>query len=180
MVRAMIPHRPYSITEYDPQWVDRFNEHAKRIKGIMGRVALEIHHIGSTSIPGMVAKPNIDIEVVVPSLEAARRLSKKMTMAGYTSRGDYSKIGEEYFTEDAENGERLASIHVFPVGHPDIQTQLDFRDYIRSHEKDRELYKATKWRLYLQYKDNYGAYDSGKQDVIEAIKMRARNWAKSR
>jgi GrpB-like predicted nucleotidyltransferase (UPF0157 family) len=179
-MHVMIPHRPYSITEYDPKWVDRFNEHAKKIKEILGPIALETHHIGSTSIPGMIAKCNIDIEVVVQRLADVRRLSQKMAEAGYTPRGDYSEIGEEYFTEDAEDGERLASIHVFPVGHPDIQMQLNFRDYLRTHEKDREWYVETKKSLYSQHKDNYGAYDGGKQEVIEAIKERARNWAKSR
>src|ERR1700743_3638751 len=98
--RVMANSRPYSLVDYDPAWVDRYNFHAEKIKDILGPVVLEVHHIGSTSIPGMMAKPNVDIEVVVSSLDEVRKLSTKMAEAGYTPRGDYSKIGEEYFTED--------------------------------------------------------------------------------
>ena len=173
----MAKHRPYSLLEYDPNWVKRFNFHAARIKEVLGPVALEIHHIGSTSIPGMVAKSNIDIEVVASSLDGVRKLAPEMAKAGYTPRGDYSKIGEEYFTEDAQTGERLTSVHVLPAGHSDIQMQLDFRDYLRSHEKDRNLYANTKRRLFEEYGNNYAAYDSGKQEVIDMIKQRAKTWA---
>lgn len=176
----MTDHRPYSLVEYDPDWVDRFNFHANKIEEVLGPVVLEVHHIGSTSIPGMMAKPNIDIEVVASNLDDVRKLSPDMVESGYVSRADYSKIGEEYFTEDAEDGNRLTSIHVLPVGHPDIQMQLNFRDYLRTHDEDRKLYAETKRRLYAEYRNDYGSYDGGKKEVIEAIKRRAEFWAKNR
>jgi GrpB-like predicted nucleotidyltransferase (UPF0157 family) len=176
----MTNHRPYSLIPYDPDWANRFNFHAEIIQKVLGPIVLKIHHIGSTSIPGMAAKPNIDIEVVASNLDEVRNLSAKMVEAGYTPRGDYSNIGEEYFTEDAKNGERLTSIHVLPAGHTDIQMQLNFRDYLRTHAEDRELYADTKRRLYGKYRNDYGSYDSGKKDVIEAIKKRAESWSKSR
>ena len=175
----MANSRPYSLVDYDPDWVNRYNFHAEKIKDILGPVVLEVHHIGSTSIPGMMAKPNIDIEVVVSSLAEVRKLSPKMAEAGYTPRGDYSKIGEEYFTEDADNGERLTSIHILPLGNPDIRMQLNFRDYLRTHNEDKMLYMETKRRLFDQYQNDYSSYDSGKKDVIEAIKKRAELWAKN-
>jgi GrpB-like predicted nucleotidyltransferase (UPF0157 family) len=178
--RLMANHRPYSLVDYDPDWVNRFNFHAEKIKDTLGPVVLEIHHIGSTSIPGMSAKSNIDIEVVVSNLNEVRRLASKMAVAGYTARGDYSKIGEEYFTEDAKDGERRTSIHILPVGHPDIQMQINFRDYLRTHEEDQKLYMETKKSLYAQHRNDYGSYDSGKKEVIKDIKKRAKLWAKNR
>jgi GrpB-like predicted nucleotidyltransferase (UPF0157 family) len=114
----MIKHRPYSITTYNPGWVDQYNQHAAAVSQVMASVNPQIHHIGSTSIPGMIAKPNIDIMVVVPDLPAIKQFYEPMTQAGYTPRGDYSHIQEEYFTEDQPDGERTASIHVFEEDRP--------------------------------------------------------------
>jgi len=90
--------RPYRLVEYNPKWKDTFEKHASKLRSIMGQDILEIYHVGSTSIPGMLAKPNIDVMVVVPNIAKIARYRSTMEAVGYAAHGDYSHISEEYFT----------------------------------------------------------------------------------
>lgn len=105
----MTDSRPYRLVEYDPGWVDLFNQHAGTIKDILGPIALGVHHIGSTSVPGMMAKPNIDIEVVVSNLDDVRKLSSRMVEAGYTP-PDYEKLWAENRKLVEPNQKKLAEL----------------------------------------------------------------------
>lgn len=172
-------HRPYEPKEYDPNWKEKFREYAKRLKPIIGDNLIEIEHMGSTSIEGMFAKPQIDILVVVKDLDEIETIYDKFVKDGFVPRGrEYVGIGDEYVTLDDSNGKRLASIHIFEEGHPAIEEDRLFRSYIASHEEDKQLYMQTKKDLYAKYKDNYEGYDTGKADVINKIKERARKWDK--
>lgn len=147
------------------------------LRSIFGDELIDIQHIGSTSVPGMVAKPQIDILVIVKDMAKIRNYYGAMSKAGFTPRGtDYVGIGDEYFTEDAPGGERQVSVHVLPEGHPKISEYLNLRDYLRVNKKDRELYIQTKRKLYQQYADDYATYDSNKNDVIQTIIQRANKW----
>ncbi len=162
-------HRPYKLVEYNPEWPSWFADKKQRIIGALGDLVLEIYHVGSTSIPGMIAKPQIDVLVVVDNLDALRENLAKMETARFSSRGNYTGIGEEYFTEDDAAGERLASIHVLPKGHQEIDNILAFRNHLLGNKEDRDLYIATKKYLYSLYADDYSKYDSGKESVIAEI-----------
>ena len=83
----MKPHRPYTLEEYNPQWKETFKEVSSRVKNILGDIALEIEHIGSTSIEGMVAKPQIDILVVVKDLDLVKTKHQEMVTAGFAHHG---------------------------------------------------------------------------------------------
>ncbi|MCX6735810.1 MAG: GrpB family protein [Candidatus Parcubacteria bacterium] len=174
------PNRSYHIETHDPRWFDEFAKRKSKLEAILGDIVVDIQHTGSTSVQGLIAKPQIDILVVVKRLDDIIPHYDDMEVAGFTPRGDYTHIGEEYFTEDDEQGTRLASIHILPVGHPEISAILDFRDYLRSNAKDRNLYAATKQILFKKFPDDYKSYDSGKTEVILAIKKRAKNWANQR
>lgn len=173
-----INQRPYSVREYDPDWPELFKKYARDIKQALGDHILEIHHLGSTSIPGMFAKPNIDIYVLVTSLQAVRDWKDRMAAAGFTPRGDYSHIGEEYFTLDKPSGERIASIHIFEGNDEVFRPYKNFRDYLISHPAEKERYIARKKELYAQFADNYPAYDEGKQTLIRELIEKANAWAK--
>lgn len=97
-----------------------------------------------------------------------------MAKCGFTPRGDYTGIGEEYFTEDDEAKQRLSSVHVLPVGHPQINKILTFRDHLLNDKEDRELYISVKRGLYKKYANNYHEYDAGKKGVIAEIESRIR------
>jgi GrpB-like predicted nucleotidyltransferase (UPF0157 family) len=172
-----IHSRPYKLVDYDENWPKLFSKYAAEIQSILGDALLEIHHFGSTSIPGMFAKPNIDIYALAKSLDVIRARSDKMKVAGFTPRGDYSNIGEEHFTVDKPNGERIASIHIFEGSNKIFTSYANLRDYLISNSADRNRYIALKKELYKKYPDNYPAYDEGKKDTIDDIKAKAKRWA---
>ena len=125
-------------------------------------VLVDVQHMGSTAIPGLSAKPQIDIIALTPDLRLVKAKYEAMKAAGFQPKGDYVGHGEEYFTEDDENGHRLTSLHIVPVGHPEFDAQMTFRDYMRQSPEDRKLYEATKMKLKQDYPDDYNAYGEGK------------------
>lgn len=166
------PHRPFEVKEYDPIWSEMFEIRNKKIKEILGDLVVEIHHIGSTSIPNMPAKPQIDILVVVSDLNAVKDKYQEMELANFNPRGNYTGIGEEYFTEDDGNGARISSIHILPIGHPEIEDILAFRKYLLENSDDREKYITKKRELFEKYSQDYQSYDSGKKATIEEIRAK--------
>ena len=171
-------HRPFTLQEYDPLWKERFVAIARRVTPLLGDNLMEVEHIGSTSIEGMFAKPQIDVLVVVKNVDDVADVRNAFEKAGFSSRGrGYVSADDEYFTEDARDGSRLASIHILQEGNPNIRDYKIFRDYLIQNEGDRNLYIRAKESLYSSHSDNYAHYDRGKKDVIEAIRNRAREWA---
>lgn len=175
-----IHKRPYSVKPYDPEWPRLFERYANTIKNILDNRILEIHHFGSTSIPGMNAKPNIDIYILATSLDDVRKYENQMAAAGFAPRGDYSGIGEEYFTLDKPDGERIASIHIFEGSNAVFEPYKNFRDYLISHPAEKDRYIARKKELYAQFADNYPAYDEGKHTLIKELIEKANAWANQR
>lgn len=171
--------RKYRVEEFNPDWKTRFRDHAEKIRNILSSEILAIEHVGSTSIPGMIAKPNIDIMVVVPDITRITQYRKEMVDAGYIAHGDYSHINEEYFTEDLDSGERVTSVHVFQDGNPEIKRHLDFRDYLTANKDARDRYINLKRELYKYHKDHYRAYDNGKHELIAQLNREAQEWADS-
>lgn len=173
-----INKRPYKVVDYDPAWPEFYKKYAKKIKGIFGDNLVEIHHFGSTSIPGMFAKPNIDIYVLVKDLDGVRTAYEHIQKEGFACRGDYSNIGEEYFTLDTEDGERIASVHVFEGTNKVFDGYRNFRDYLTENKKERERYIALKKELYKKFKNDYTKYDAGKKEFIDELRAKANAWAK--
>ena len=171
-------HRPYELVEYNPKWKQWFENRRDKIKSLFGENLLSIEHIGSTSIPGMLAKPTIDILVVVRNLDDVTQRLQSFVDAGFTSQGrEYVGYGDEYITEDTPNGKRITNIHVLELGNQNIIAYREFREYLKVHEEDRNLYIETKKKLYVEHNQNYRGYDLGKTETIEAIKKRAHEWA---
>ncbi len=174
----MKPHRLFELQEYDPAWKQRFLDAANKLKPIFGDNLVEIDHIGSTSIVGMVAKPQVDVLAVVKNLDAVKDQHDTFVKAGFVPKGrGYVAEDDEYMTEDSSDGKRLVSVHTFQEGNPKIAEYKNFRDYLQDNKKDRDLYITRKRELYSKHSDNYADYDSGKKDVIAAIKTRAKDWA---
>ncbi len=180
MERKPKQHRAYTLETYNPKWAEGFEKRAEKLKTIFGDEAIDIQHVGSTSIPGIVAKPQIDILVVVKELSHVQSFSSALESAGFAYMGANYIPTEEYFVEDTPDGKRLASIHILEQGNPKINSYINFRDYLRVNEEDRALYVATKTALYQQHGDSYANYDAGKKEVLEAIKSRANQWAQER
>lgn len=174
----MKAHRPYELQEYNPEWKERFVKAKEKLKPIFGDNLVEIDHIGSTSIEGMVAKPQVDILVAVKNLDKVKELYESLEKAGFTIKGrGYVNPDDEYIHEDSPDGKRLVSVHIFQEGNPRIEDYKIFRDYLKVNKEDRELYISTKRKLFDLYKDNYAEYDSQKGSMVKEIKTRAKEWS---
>lgn len=165
------------IVDSDPLWPRQFEAHASVIAEALRDAALLIEHIGSTSVPGLAAKPIIDILLVVEdSADEASYLSK-MQAAGYELH-----VREPAFHEHRmfRTRARDVYVHVYSHGSPEIERCLTFRDRLRNNAEDRHFYEQTKRRLAAQTWVNMKAYAKAKTQVIEGIIASARADAAAR
>jgi GrpB-like predicted nucleotidyltransferase (UPF0157 family) len=158
------------IVDYDPQWPSHFEREAARVRDILGPRALQIEHIGSTSVPGLAAKPIVDMLLVVTDSADENAYVPAMEAAGYVLR-----IRERDWYEHRmfKGPETDINLHVFSRGCSEIDRVLLFRDWLRGQAADRELYANTKLALAQKdwmYIQNYA---DAKTAVIEAIIARA-------
>jgi DNA-3-methyladenine glycosylase I len=161
---------PVELVEYDPRWPGLFGEEERRVRGALGERALRIEHVGSTSVPGLPAKPIIDAILTVADSSDEPAYVPLLEAAGYVLR-----IREpEWFQHRVLKGPGAdLNLHVFSEGCPEVDRMVAFRDRLRSHPGDRELYLRTKldlaarrWR-YVQH------YADAKAAVVEEIIARA-------
>ena len=159
------------IVDYDPQWPQLFGREADRIRAVLGRLALRIEHTGSTSVPGLAAKPIIDLLLVVADSADEDAYVLALEAAGYVLR-----IREPHWHEHRMfNGpDSEINLHVFSSGCPEIDRVLMFRDWLRANAADRELYARTKLALAQKEWRHVQDYADAKTVVIEEILARAR------
>ena len=161
---------PIVLVEYDPQWPQRFEEEAQLIRTVLGQRALGVEHVGSTSIPGLTAKPIVDIVLAVADSRDEAGYTPALEKAGYQLR-----IREPGWHEHRmfKGGNDEVNLHVFSTGCPEIDRMLGFRDWLRANEEDRELYARTKRSLAQEewkYTQNYA---DAKTAVIKQILSKA-------
>lgn len=158
------------VADYDPEWPGRFQEQAARIRQALGEGARRIEHTGSTSVPGLPAKPILDITLVVADSADEASYVPALEAAGYVLR-----IREpDWYEHRMFRGEAPAvHLHVFSEGCPEVERNLAFRDWLRQNEADRDLYARTKRDLAARdwkYMQNYA---DAKTEVIQEILARA-------
>src|SRR6476661_4002620 len=162
---------PIHIVDYDPAWPHEFDREATKIRSVLGDRALRIEHTGSTSVPGLAAKPIIDIVLVVRDSAEEAEYVPLLESAGYQLR---IREPEWHQHRMLEGSHRRVNLHVFSIGCEEIDRILIFRDWLRSNATDRELYARTKRALAEQdwkYTQNYA---DAKSAVVEEIISRAR------
>src|SRR3954454_10728425 len=162
--------RPGALFEDEGRWSEGFARERQRIRDALGERALLLEHVGSTSVPGLIAKPRIDIVLAVrdPGDEAA--YAPALEAAGYVLR-----IREpDWHEHRLFNGPDIdVSLHVFADGSPEITRMLRFRDWLRRHPDERERYGAAKRELAARRWNHMQDYADAKTDVVEAILERA-------
>ncbi|KQQ21810.1 hypothetical protein ASF48_00715 [Rathayibacter sp. Leaf299] len=154
-----------ALHEYDESWPAHFEEHRRRILGALPGVGVE--HIGSTSVPGLAAKPIIDIVVIVDDITAEEDYLDALLAAGYLLR--VREPGHRLVRTPA----RDVHVHVYERGAAAIDAYLLLRDRLRSDPADRALYESVKRDLLRRRWDDMNAYSDAKTDVILAIRERA-------
>ena len=153
------------VTEYNPLWVKQYEEESLLIKGILAENCVAIYHIGSTSVPGLAAKPVIDILAAVRSLEKVDRDAEDFSKIGYEYLGEFGIEGRRYLRKGGD--ERTHQIHIFQMDDwGNIGRHLAFRDYMRSHEKERTEYARLKKELARKFPYDIDGYCNGKEKFV--------------
>jgi GrpB-like predicted nucleotidyltransferase (UPF0157 family) len=164
------------LATHNPQWAPAFESEASAILEALSDLPIELHHIGSTAIPNIVAKPVIDMLGIVPTLEDLDMRGLRLSGLGYESLGEFGIPGRRYFRKDSPDGVRTHQLHAFAVGSPEIQRHLDFRDYLRAFPSDAAAYAALKMDLARHCGSDTAAYSDGKTEFIRAVERRAAAW----
>jgi len=161
---------PITLVDYDPEWPALYAREEARIRSILGDRVVEIHHTGSTSVPGLAAKPVIDITLVVPDSSDEPAYVPDMEAAGYRL-----WIREpDWFEHRVFKGpDTNINLHVFSPGCQEIERMVGFRDWLRTHPEDHELYEGTKRELSTRTWAYVQNYADAKTEVVEAIAARA-------
>lgn len=159
--------RPVVIVDYDPGWPDRFTHERDRIRGALGPAALRIEHIGSTAVPGLAAKPIVDILVAVGDPDDDAGFAPALLRAGYEPR--VREPGHRMFRTPA----RDVHLHLWAVGDPEVQRCVAFRDRLRRSPGDRAAYERLKRALATREWRDMNDYAEAKGGLIAEILGRA-------
>jgi GrpB-like predicted nucleotidyltransferase (UPF0157 family) len=174
MAAALVGEPPASwqsivIEDYDPAWVDRFAAASSMLSEVLGGLILDVEHVGSTSVPGLAAKPVIDIDLLIDDTTDETRYVPALQTLGYrlVLREPWWH-GHRMLVGPAED----VNLHVWPQTAPEPIRHKLFRDWLRSHPEDRDLYATTKRRLARDTAHQPGDYSLAKNDVIDDIYAR--------
>jgi len=170
-------HRPGGAIElapYSANWPAEFQNESATIGHALSGTPITLHHIGSTSIPGIVAKPVIDMLGVVPAIRDIDDRERQLAEIGYEGLGEFGISGRRYFRKTAADGARTHHLHVFAKGSEAIDRHLDFRDYLRAFPAEAAAYAELKQKLAAQFTGE--DYSEGKTEFIRAIEQRAAAW----
>lgn len=164
------------LAKHNPKWRQNFEREEKRMREIVGKDALDIQHVGSTAIPGIMAKPIIDIVLVVPSLQKARRYVRELKEIGYEIKKNDVKKERLFFTKGPEK-RRTHYLHIGEAGSGYAEDMILFRDYLRTHKGAAKGYSLLKEKLAEKYQNTREIYTAKKEKFIKEILKKARNGA---
>ncbi|MDT8976280.1 GrpB family protein [Paenibacillus sp. chi10] len=163
------------VTKYNEDWNRMFEDEAQKIKAIFGDELIDIHHIGSTSVPGLQAKPIIDMMPVVKDITRIDSFNEQMKELGYECMGEFGMEGRRYFRKGGDH--RTHHVHAFQMDNiEDIQRHLAVRDFLRTHPEVASQYGSLKERLARQYPDDIEAYMDGKDSFVKNLEKEAIDW----
>jgi len=162
------PRPPIEVVDYDPAWPARYDAEAARLREALGDVAVRIEHVGSTSVPGLAAKPVIDIQLSVASFEPEERFAAPLRRLGYEQYPDPATPEHRIFTLPKGGGPRQVNLHVCEVGSEWERRHPAFRDRLRGDPVARDEYAALKRRLALEHGNDVESYADAKGEFIRA------------
>jgi GrpB-like predicted nucleotidyltransferase (UPF0157 family) len=163
-------YREVVLADYDPEWPKWFGRAEEQIRGALGDKVLQLDHVGSTSVPGLAAKPLIDIDLVVADTTDEDAYVPPLEAAGYVLR---VREPDWYEHRMLRGTDPPVNLHVFPPGCEEVERMLAFRDHLRANTADRELYERTKRELAAQEWKYVQNYADAKSEVVQGILRRA-------
>ena len=167
------------VVPHNSEWQKAFRAEAKLIAAALGENVAAVHHIGSTAIPGIYAKPGIDLLIEVKNITEVDNRSAAMESLGYEVMGEFGISGRRYFRKDSVKGIRTHQIHTFESGSAQVERHLAFRDYLAAHPADAQKYSELKRKLAAEHPQNMDGYIDGKEDFIKDTDRKAAEWRRS-
>jgi GrpB-like predicted nucleotidyltransferase (UPF0157 family) len=158
---------PIIVVDYDPSWPELFQFFHKRIAGSLGTLAATIEHVGSTSVPGLAAKPIIDMDVLLAADELLPTAIKRLAELGYSHQGNLGIAEREAFKTPV--GDLPHHLYVCLPRSREFQRHVAFRDYLRTHPIEAEAYGDLKRSLAMTFREDRDAYLAGKTEFITRI-----------
>ena len=163
------------VADYDPKWPEMFEAEAALVREIIGDNLITIFHIGSTAVPGLKAKPVIDMLPVVRDVAALDGLTREFAAAGYEAMGEFGLPGRRYFRKGGANRTHQLHAYQYDAVHA-ITRHVAYRDYMRAHAEARAAYGELKASLASRFPDDIGAYCDGKDEFVKEYERRALIW----
>jgi GrpB-like predicted nucleotidyltransferase (UPF0157 family) len=170
--------RKVEVVPHNSNWHNLFEIESKKIIIALGENVIAIHHIGSTSICTIHAKPIIDILIEVRSISNVDERNPMMQTLGYQCMGEFGIKDRRFFRKDNTAGIRTHHIHIFEVNSAQIVRHISFRDYLNAHPEDALKYSTLKRSLAKQYPFDIERYMDGKAEFIQEIDCQALEWRK--
>ena len=171
--------RRVRVVPHDLAWEEGFEREAAALRSVLGDEALAVHHIGSTSVPGLRAKPTIDVLIEAREIGKLDDLEAEMAEKGYEAWGEYGTPGRRFFTRDL-GPERLCNVHAFEAGSPEVERHLAFRDYLARHPETARAYGDLKKELAESFPEDMEAYMEGKDAFVKRVEREALSWSSTR
>lgn len=170
-VGELVPHNAtIHLADYDPLWPALYEREAARVRGALGAAALRLEHVGSTSVPGLAAKPVIDVVLVVSDSSDEEAYVSALETSGYVLR-----IREPDWYEHRlfKGPDTNVNLHTFSESCAEVDRMVAFRDWLRTHDDDRELYERSKRELAAREWRHVQNYADAKAAVVAEINARA-------
>lgn len=166
------------VVPHDSTWHSKFEDESKDVVLILGENVVAIHHIGSTAIPDIYAKPIIDLLIEVENITKVDNCILGMEALGYEAMGEFGILGRRFFRKDNETGTRTHHVHTFKAKSSEVERHLAFRDYMIAHPEDAQKYSELKRKLAKQYPKDIIGYMDGKDGFIKEMQRKALVWCK--
>ena len=166
--------RKVEVKPYDKLWVSKFEEESRKLYEIFGAEMMELHHIGSTSVSGLHAKPIIDMMPVVRDIHRVNEYNTAMIAIGYEPKGENGIAGRRYFQKGGDN--RTHHVHIYARGNSEIKRHVAFRDYLRAHPDVAQEYGRLKEKLSQKFPYDIESYIKGKELLASEIYRKAIVW----
>jgi GrpB-like predicted nucleotidyltransferase (UPF0157 family) len=171
----MLQPIPVILAAYNPEWPRIAATHAERL-WVLCSTLVTVHHIGSTSVPGLIAKPIIDLMPLVTDLTSLDGQRQRIEALGYMWHGELGISGRRYCTLADEAGTRVVQLHFFKADSPHVERHIVFRDYLCAHPAAASAYAVEKRRAQNLHPNNSHAYTDEKDTWIRATETKALIW----
>jgi GrpB-like predicted nucleotidyltransferase (UPF0157 family) len=169
LLRDFLDMRRIKVLPADPGWPVEFEKIAAMIYGYIGDQIIGIEHVGSTAVPGLAAKPVIDLDVVIEDMSRLPAIIKHLDLAGFDYEGNLGVEGREAFRRRFKDGFMTYHMYVCPKDGKGYLEHIAFRDYLRSHPDEASEYEHIKKDLAIRYPDDIDRYLNGKRNFVNMV-----------